>query len=251
MTFPPTGPAERHDPSDGSGDAGRAAESDAPVAPPTWGAPQDGGVAAPVAGQPDADAGQPGYPGQPGYAVQPVGYGVSGAGGYEGQAWGTGGDGRWVATAPASDSTPLADVLVGVLTGVVVAAFGAPLGWLWAALAPRIPIVRVDGGFTYADAEPEQVIAADGWFMLLGAGAGILLAVIVWLALRRWRGPVLLAGLVLGSLGSAWLAWYVGRHIGLAEFERLREARPWGRGCSRRWACGPRTSRPPIRGRRS
>ena len=124
-------------------------------------------------------------------------------------------------TAP-RDGSLVTDLLVAALVGVVVAALGVPLGWLWAALAPRIPIVRVEGGFTYAQSEPEQVVAADGWFMLLGAAAGIVLAVAVWLLLRRWRGPVMAIGLVLGSLGSAWLAWWAGRHVGLAEFERAR-----------------------------
>ncbi|GAA1743560.1 hypothetical protein GCM10009681_12970 [Luedemannella helvata] len=138
--------------------------------------------------------------------------------GYDPAAWGYG---QPPPAAPRSNL--LGDVLVGVLTAVVVAALGAPLGWLWAALAPRIPIVRVDGGFTYADAEPEQVVAADGWFMLLGAGAGILFAVVAWMLLKRWRGPFIVIGLVLGSLGGAWLAWWAGRQVGLAEFERLRE----------------------------
>jgi hypothetical protein len=125
------------------------------------------------------------------------------------------------APAPARGSV-LVDAVVALVTGIVVAALGIPLGWLWAAVAPRIPVVRVDGGFTYADAEPEQAVGADGWFLLLGAAAGIVLAILVWLLLRRWRGPLMAVFLVLGSFGSAWLAWWAGRHVGLAEFEQLR-----------------------------
>lgn len=158
----------------------------APSDPGPWHPPSDG--------VPPHDAAAP-YPGVP-YLTGPV--------------------------ALARRASVLADLLVAVLTGVVIAALGAPLGWLWAALAPRIPIVRVDGGFTYAESEPEQVVAADGWFMLIGAAAGILIAIAVWVLLRRWRGPFMALGLVLGSLGAAWLAWFAGRHVGLAEFERLR-----------------------------
>ena len=79
-------------------------------------------------------------------------------------------------------------------------------------------------GIPYADSEPEQPIAADGWFAIIGAGAGILFALLAWLVLRKYRGIAVLIGLTLGSLVSAVLAWWVGYKIGYAQFVPIRNA---------------------------
>lgn len=121
---------------------------------------------------------------------------------------------RWAAL------TPLA-------VAAVVAASGFALGWLWSELAPRIALIKVDGGFVYAESEPEQPVAADGWFLLLGLAAGVVAGVLAW-TLRRHRGPAMLVALTLGCLGAAWIAWWFGRQIGLAELDRLRAAAPVG-----------------------
>jgi hypothetical protein len=110
---------------------------------------------------------------------------------------------------------------------LVVAASGFGLGWLWTVLSPRVALIKVEGGFAYADAEPEQALAADGWFLLLGAAAGVLFALLAWI-LRRHRGPAMLLALALGSLGAAWIAWWFGIHIGLAELNAARDAAPIG-----------------------
>ena len=39
------------------------------------------------------------------------------------------------------------------------------------------------------DPSPEEYIAADGWFTILGFGFGLVAAVVAWLVLRRYRGP--------------------------------------------------------------
>jgi hypothetical protein len=109
---------------------------------------------------------------------------------------------------------------VAVLVGLGVLALGAPLGLLWTVVSPRFGVVKVDGGFSYADAEPEQVIAADGWFAIVGAVAGVVLAVAVWFLLRRWRGLAVLTAMILGSLAAAVLAWWVGYRIGINAFHR-------------------------------
>lgn len=103
--------------------------------------------------------------------------------------------------------------------GVVI--LGVPLGLLWAALAPDTPVVQTESGAVYGESQPEQPIAADGWFSLLGLGFGIVVAVGLWFLLRRFRGPIGLAAAVLGSLGAALVAWQVGQRVGLATFERL------------------------------
>lgn len=115
-------------------------------------------------------------------------------------------------------------VRAALLLGTVVAAFGPAVGWLWANLAPRVAVIKTDQGFVYADAEPEQAVAADGWFAILGLAAGVALALLAWVLLRRHRGIAVMVGLTLGSLGGALLAWWIGHKIGLAQFEGVRDS---------------------------
>ncbi|MFC4150195.1 DUF2567 domain-containing protein [Micromonospora mangrovi] len=120
---------------------------------------------------------------------------------------------------------------LGLAVGValLLTALGAPLGLLWAAVAPDTPVVKTSEGAIYGTTQPEQPIAADGWFSLLGLGFGVLAAIALWVLLRRRRGPVgLLAGVV-GALGAAVVAWQIGRRIGLATYHRLLETAPDGR----------------------
>ncbi len=119
-------------------------------------------------------------------------------------------------------------VVVGALTVLVLGLLGAPLGWLWAAVAPATPVVKTANGAVYGQAQPEQPIAADGWFSLLGLGFGVLAALTVWFVLRRRRGPVGLVLVVVGALAAAIAAWQVGRRIGLGTYQRLLETAPEG-----------------------
>ncbi|WP_308291157.1 DUF2567 domain-containing protein [Micromonospora sp. DH13] len=120
--------------------------------------------------------------------------------------------------------------VIGVALGAaaVLTALGVPLGLLWAAVAPDTPVVKTAEGAVYAQPQPEQPIAADGWFSLLGIGFGVLAALALWVLLRRRRGPVgLLAGAA-GGLGAALVAWQVGRRVGLSAYERLLASAPDG-----------------------
>ncbi|MEV4827637.1 DUF2567 domain-containing protein [Micromonospora sp. NPDC049257] len=105
---------------------------------------------------------------------------------------------------------------------------GGPLGLLWAALAPDTPVLKTAEGAVYAQPQPEQPIAADGWFSLLGLGFGVLAAIAVWTLLRRRRGPVNLVALTVGALGTALVAWQLGRRIGLDGYQRLLATAPAG-----------------------
>ncbi|WP_323135724.1 DUF2567 domain-containing protein [Micromonospora peucetia] len=120
--------------------------------------------------------------------------------------------------------------LLAVLAATVL---GVPLGLLWAALAPDTPVVKVADGAIYAEPQPEQPIAADGWFSLLGLGFGVLVALALWFLLRRVRGPVGLFAAVFGTFGAALVAWQVGRRMGLAGYERLLESAPVGQALSK------------------
>lgn len=120
------------------------------------------------------------------------------------------------------------------MVALLLTLLGAPLGLLWLMAAPRVPVVKVpDGvpdwpgwrrGSIPVQPQPEEFVAADGWFSLLGLGFGVLAAVAVWAVLRRHRGAVGLVAVVFGSLGAAWLAWWLGAEIGLAQYHRLRDA---------------------------
>ncbi|WP_233219662.1 DUF2567 domain-containing protein [Micromonospora sp. RP3T] len=120
---------------------------------------------------------------------------------------------------------PVAAVL-GV--AALLTALGVPLGLLWAWAAPGTPVRQTPDGAVYAVPQPEQPIAADGWFSLLALGFGVLSAITLWVLLRRRRGPVGLLAVTLGGLGAAVVAWQVGRRIGLGTFERLLDTAPPG-----------------------
>ncbi|MFI6129126.1 DUF2567 domain-containing protein [Micromonospora sp. NPDC051141] len=119
---------------------------------------------------------------------------------------------------------------VAIVLGVaaLLTALGAPLGLLWAWAAPGTPVRQTPDGAVYAVPQPEQPIAADGWFSLLALGFGVLSAIALWVLLRRRRGPVGLLAATLGGLGAAVVAWQVGRRIGLGTFQRLLDTAPPG-----------------------
>ncbi|MGW4156131.1 DUF2567 domain-containing protein [Micromonospora chersina] len=119
-----------------------------------------------------------------------------------------------------------ATVAVGV--ALLLTVLGAPLGLLWALVAPGTPVRMTAEGAVYATPQPEQPIAADGWFSLLAFGFGVLAAITLWVVLRRWRGPAGLVAGTLGGLGAAVVAWQVGRRIGLGTFHRLLDTAPPG-----------------------
>ncbi|WP_435829811.1 DUF2567 domain-containing protein [Micromonospora costi] len=112
--------------------------------------------------------------------------------------------------------------------GLALAVLGVPLGLLWAAVAPDTPVVKTPDGAVYGLPQPEQPIAADGWFSLLGLGFGVLAGLALWFVLRRQRGPVGLVSAVLGAFAAAVVAWQVGRRIGLGTFDRLLVTAPDG-----------------------
>ncbi|GAA4576745.1 hypothetical protein GCM10023176_48890 [Micromonospora coerulea] len=135
--------------------------------------------------------------------------------------------GSAVTARPARGIRRTAALTLGI--AILLTVLGAPLGLLWAVVAPDTPVLRTAEGAIYATPQPEQPIAADGWFSLLGLGFGVLAAIALWFLLRRRRGPVgLLAG-TLGGLGAAVVAWQVGRRIGLSTYQRLLDSAPDGR----------------------
>jgi hypothetical protein len=112
---------------------------------------------------------------------------------------------------------------VAVVTAAAIAAAGVPLGLLWAVVAPDVPVSITEDGPVLGDPQPEQFIAADGWFALLGLGFGVLAALAAWVFARRSRGPLGVVAVALGAAAGGVIAWQVGRQIGLDEYRRLLE----------------------------
>jgi hypothetical protein len=96
------------------------------------------------------------------------------------------------------------------IAAVSVSALGLGLGLLWYLVVPPLPVRKVEGGFAYIQPDPEQPVAADGWFAILGLLFGVLMALAFWAILRKSRGPVQLAGLVLGAIAAGWIAFNFG-----------------------------------------
>lgn len=109
--------------------------------------------------------------------------------------------------------------LVPLAIAAAAAGLGAPFGLVWAALAPRVPLRVTEAGLVYAEAQPEQVAAADGWFAVLAVPFGVLLGLGAWLAGRRARGVATLLALAAGAVGAGLIAWWLGARIGLSGYQ--------------------------------
>ena len=116
------------------------------------------------------------------------------------------------AGAGAARSTLRAELRTGLWTLAVLVLCGAPLGLLWAAVAPRADLVQQGDSLGFADLETKDFIAADGLLFLLGVAAGVLAAVLAW-RLGRHRPLGTLLGLVAGAGLASLVAWRTGIRI--------------------------------------
>ncbi|MEV6346702.1 hypothetical protein [Actinoplanes sp. NPDC051851] len=131
----------------------------------------------------------------------------------------------WKVLEPGSHRPWQRQLVVALGSAAVLALLGVPLGLLWAWLAPDVPVIATDSGIVVNDPSPEQYIAADGWFTLLGLGFGLLAAILAWLLLRRDRGPALLIGVIGGTfVAGRWVAGAVGEMIGRDAYADWRAA---------------------------
>ncbi|MEU0277335.1 DUF2567 domain-containing protein [Streptomyces sp. NPDC006195] len=120
------------------------------------------------------------------------------------------------------------EVRQAVVVMVAVAVLGLALGLLWLWLAPRTPLISDETAVFLKDTEGEEAIAADGTFLLLALAFGAVSAVLVFL-FRRRGGIALVAGLALGGLLGAVVAWRVGVWFG-PEADVVAHARAVGQG---------------------
>ena len=108
-----------------------------------------------------------------------------------------------VGKAPRSART---EALIAVLLLAGSALLGVLAGFLWHWLAPKVPLYADSSAVYLKDPEGEQAIGADGTFALLGAGFGLVSAVIAYLLTRRRSGGV---GVAVGLAGGGLLGGYL------------------------------------------
>jgi hypothetical protein len=101
------------------------------------------------------------------------------------------------------------------------AVLGALAGLIWGAVAPRVLFQEFAAGQAQqVHAEDSGYIVADAWFCLITAIGGLITGV-AGIRLVRWAGWPAAAGLVLGAVGAAFTAMWVGGQIGLSTFNHL------------------------------
>ncbi|WP_199042198.1 DUF2567 domain-containing protein [Glycomyces salinus] len=118
------------------------------------------------------------------------------------------------------------DLLAAGALAVVLAALGFPLAMLWQVITPRVEYVTVDGGWYSVETYSDGFVLGDLYFAGLGLILGIVVAIAAWTAMRARRGPVVLLGLVVGSVACQVVAWRIGRHEWEQFWEAVRAAPP-------------------------
>jgi hypothetical protein len=108
---------------------------------------------------------------------------------------------------------------IGVAATLVIAVLGVPAGLLWTTVAPRTTYVIAGGKALIGDPESQTLIAADGWFAVLTASAGVLCGVLAYVLAGRLREMGLLAALGVGGAAAGLIAWWVGSLVGRSSFQ--------------------------------
>ena len=113
-----------------------------------------------------------------------------------------------------------ADVRAGLLTLVVSVLAGAPVGLLWAVLAPQATVAVTDEIRLVGADSATRFIAADGYFLAAVVVAGVVAGLLAW-RYAAAHGPAVVLGLALGGLLAAWVAATTGAQLGADEQELL------------------------------
>jgi hypothetical protein len=126
---------------------------------------------------------------------------------------------------PGAAALPLRALPVTLAIAAGGAALGVAGGYLWAAVAPKALFVVASHGVAYVvNPETSAFIAADGWFSLIAGVGGVVIGLAAYLLGVRRFGPLPVAGALVGATAAAFLAWWIGRNVGLAAFRHLLEA---------------------------
>lgn len=105
-----------------------------------------------------------------------------------------------------------AGLVAGVAAALLVILLGAPVAFLWRAVAPAIDVARTAQGPQPTAVESSQVFAVDGSYAVVTIGIGVLAGIAAW-PLLRGRGPAGPAGLAAGGLVAAYVTSAVGDRI--------------------------------------
>jgi hypothetical protein len=100
------------------------------------------------------------------------------------------------------------DVLV---TALILTVLGVGAGFAWSAVAPPARYVTGVDGPRLADPATQNLIAADGLFALITAGAGLVCGILAFAFARR---TAVLVGLALGGAAGALVAVRIGSSAG-------------------------------------
>jgi hypothetical protein len=115
---------------------------------------------------------------------------------------------------------------IGVAATLVIAVLGVPAGLLWTTVAPRTTYVIAGGKALLGDPESQTLIAADGWFAVLTAVAGLVCGVGAYTLAGRYGEIGLISALGVGGAAAGLVAWRVGGLVGRSAFQhQLHTAR--------------------------
>lgn len=117
---------------------------------------------------------------------------------------------------------------VGAFFGTVIALvlIGAPVGLIWAAVSPHPEYVLTASSVDLVSPETKAFVAADGIFLIMSLVIGVASGVGAYV-LSRGRaagsvgGPALAAGLAVGGVLGALVAWKAGALVGHDSFVHL------------------------------
>lgn len=116
-------------------------------------------------------------------------------------------------------SEPVRDAVAALLTAVALVLLGAPVGLLWAGVAPRVQVVLGEEVPRLVDPETGAFVAADLAFAALVLGAGLVCGLLALAPVAHPYGPGVVVGLLLGGLGAAVAAYRTGEQVGLTAFQ--------------------------------
>jgi hypothetical protein len=119
-------------------------------------------------------------------------------------------------------ATQLRALSVTLAIGAGGALLGIAGGFAWSAIAPRALFSVASHGIAYVvNPETSAFIAADGWYSVVAVVGGLIIGLAGYLLGVRRYGPLPAAGALVGATAAAFLAWWIGRNIGLAHFRHL------------------------------
>jgi hypothetical protein len=107
-------------------------------------------------------------------------------------------------------------LLAAVLIAAGSVVMGVAGGAIWAAAAPRVlyQVYTLNPPTAYAtNSETSAFIAADGWYCFIALAGGAIIGLLGYLFGVRRYGPVPMAGIVVGSVGAAFVTAWVGHAL--------------------------------------